>query len=104
MIPPNIKQRQGATNRTTPNRKKTARLFDQDWYPLRAMIECVFGAEESKRHHLHCQFVRTDNRLWFGKGRAIAWNMRALGRFEWADRLKIPIRSYGGQQMHVECA
>ncbi len=38
---PNIKQRRDATNRATPNRKKAARLFDQDEYPLRALTEMV---------------------------------------------------------------
>ena len=101
---PNIKQRRGAINRATPNRKKAARLFDQDEYRLRTLIEGVFGAEESRRHQLHCRFVRTDNRLRFAKGRAIAWNVRAPGRFEWANRLKVPIPSYGRQQTHAECA
>ena len=100
---PNIMQRQGATNRATTNRKKVVGLFDQDEYPLSAMIEGVFGAEEGRRHHQHCRFVRTDNRLRFAKGRAIAWNVRAPGRFEWANRLKVHIPSYGGQQMHAEC-
>ena len=104
MIPPNIKQRQGATNLATPNRKKAARLFNQDEYRLRALIEDVFGAEESRRHQMHCWFVRTDNRLRFAKGRAIAWNVWALNRFEWANRLKVPIPSYGGQPMHAVCA
>ncbi len=81
IIPPNIEQRRGATNRATPNRRKAARLFNQDEYPLRALIEGVFGAEEGRRHQLHCRFVRTDNRLRFAKGRAIAWNVRAPGRF-----------------------
>ncbi len=47
------------------------------------------------------QVVRTDNHLRFAKGRAIAWNVRAPGRFEWANRLKVPIPSYGGQQTHT---
>ena len=79
---PNTKQRQGATNRATPNRKKAARLFNQDEYRIRALIEGVFGAEESRRHQLHCRFIRTDNRLRFTKGRAIAWNVRAPSRLE----------------------
>ena len=36
--------------------------------------------------------------------RAIAWNVRVLNWFEWANRLKVPIPSYGGQQMRAECA
>ena len=100
----NIKQRRGATNRTTPNRKKAARLFNQDEYPLRALIEGVFGAQESGGRRLHYRFVRTDNRLWVAKGRAIAWNVRAPGGFEQANRLKVPIPSYGVQQTHAERA
>ena len=48
--------------------------------------------------------VRTDNHLRFAKGRAVSWNVRAPGRFERANRLKVPIPTYGGQQMHGECA
>ena len=54
-----------------PNRRKAARLFNRDEYPLRDLIEGIFGAEERRRHRLHCRFVRTDNRLRFAKGRAI---------------------------------
>ena len=75
--------------------------------PSRPAIGGARGAarpEESRRHQLHCRFTRTDNRLRFAKGRAIAWNVRALNRFEWANRLKVPIPSYGGQQAHAECA
>ena len=61
---PNIKQRKDAANRGKPSRKKAARLFDQDEYRKRGMIEGVFGAEEAKRHQLHCRFIREDNRLW----------------------------------------
>ena len=39
----------------------------------------------------------------FAKGRAIAWNIRVLNRFECANRLRIPIPSYGGLA-HAECA
>ena len=38
------------------------------------------------------------------RGRAIAWSVRAPGRFAWANRLKVPIPSYGGWQMHAERA
>ena len=101
---PNTRQRQGAANRATPNRKKAARLFNRDEYRIRALMEGVFGAEESRRRHLHCRFIRTDNRLRFAKGRAIAWNVRAPSRFEWANRLKAPPPSSDGQQMHAERA
>ena len=79
-------------------------MFDQDEYPLRALIEGVFGTEEGGGHQLHCRFVRTDNRLRFAKGRAIAWNVWAPSRFERANRMKVPIQSRGGQQTHAECA
>ena len=45
------------------------------------MIEGVFGAEEAKRHQLHCRFIREDNRLRFAKIRAIAWNIKVINRF-----------------------
>ena len=61
------------------------------------------GSEETRRHQLHCRFVLEDNRRQFAKGRAIAWNIRVLNRFECANRLNIPIPSYGGMA-RVECA
>ena len=36
------------------------------------MVEGIFGGEESKRHQLHCRFIREDNHRRFGKIRAIA--------------------------------
>ena len=59
--------------------------------------------EETRGHQLLCRFVREDNRRRFAKGRAIAWNIRVLNRFECANRLRIPIPSYGGLA-HIECA
>ena len=100
---PNIKQRMDAVNRGKPSRKKAASLFDGEEYKKRALIEGIFGAEESRRHQLQCRFVRDDNRRRFTKGRAISWNIRILNRFECANRLSIPIPSYGGMA-HVGCA
>ena len=69
------------------------------------MIDGIFGAEETRGHQLRCRFIRTDNRLRFAlEGRAISRNVRALNWFEWANRLKVPIPSYGRQQAHAECA
>ena len=93
---PNIKQRKDAVNRGKPSRSMAARLFDQDEYRKRGMIEGAFGAEETKRHQLHCRFIREDNRLRFARIRAIAWNIKVLNRFECASRLRIPIPTYGG--------
>ena len=93
---PNIKQRKDAVNRGKPSRSKAARLFDQNEYRKRGMIEGVFGAEEAKRHQLHCRFIREDSRLRFAKIRAIAWNIKILNRFECASKLRIPIPTYGG--------
>ena len=93
---PNIRQRKDAVNRGKPGRKKAAGLFDQDKYRKRGMIEGVFGAEEAKRHQLHCRFIREDNRLRFAKIGAIAWNIMVINRFECASRLRIPIPTYGG--------
>ena len=63
----------------------------------------AFGAEETRGHQLHCRFVREDNRLRFAKGRAMAWNIRVLNRFQCANRLNIPMPSYGGLA-HAECS
>ena len=93
---PSIKQRKDAVNRGKPSRRKAARLFDQDEYRKRGMIEGVFGAEETKRHQLHCRFIREDNRLRFARIRAIAWNIKVINRFECASKLRIPIPTYGG--------
>ena len=60
---------------------QAAGMFSDSEYRKRALIEGIFGAEETRRHQLHCRFVRKDNRRLF-KGRAIAWNIRALNRFE----------------------
>ena len=60
------------------------------------MIEGAFGAEETKRHQLHCRFIREDNRLRFARIRAIAWNIKVINRFECASKLRIPIPTYGG--------
>ena len=100
---PNIKQRKDAVSRGKPSRKKAAGLFDPYEYKTRALIEGIFGAEESRRHQLHCRFVREDNRRRFAKGRAISWNIRILNRFECARRLNISIPSYGGPAC-TECA
>ena len=81
---PNIKQRKDAVSRGKPYRKKAAGLFDGEEYNGRSLIEGVFGAEETRRHQLHCRFVRDDNLRRFAKGRAIAWNIRVLNRFEYA--------------------
>ncbi|MYB47432.1 MAG: hypothetical protein F4245_06535 [Cenarchaeum sp. SB0678_bin_8] len=44
---------------------------------------------------MYCRFVGDDNRKRFAKGRAISWNIRVLNWFWWANRLGIPIPSYG---------
>ena len=100
---PNIKQRKDAVSRGKPYRKKAARMFNDNEYRKRSLIEGIFGAEETRGHQLLCRFVREDNRRRFAKGRAIAWNIRVLNRFECANRLRIPIPSYGGLA-HAECA
>ena len=44
-----------------------------------------------------CGAARTDCGMRFAKGRAIAWSVRALNRFERANILKAPTISYGGR-------
>ena len=78
-------------------------MFSNSEYRERAPIEGIFEAEETRRHSLHCRFVLEDNRRRPAKGRAIAWDIRVLSRFECANRLNIPIPYYSGMA-HVECA
>ena len=76
-------------------RQLAALLFDPSMYAIRALIEGIFGAEETKRHQLQCRFLLETNRLNFSKFRAIAWNLGVLHRFNCANFLGIPIPSYG---------
>ena len=61
-----------SVNRGKPYRSRVAKIFDGEAYHQWGMIEVVFGGEESKRHQLHCRFIRPDNRRRFGKIRAMA--------------------------------
>ena len=79
---PNIRERENAVSRGKPGRKKAAEMYDPDGYKLRGMIEGIFGAEEAKRHQLHCRFIREDNQQRWGKGRAIGWNIPAPGALQ----------------------
>lgn len=98
---PNIKQRQYRSRPgAPPNPAKTYRelaagMFNPAEYTQRSFIEGIFGAEEARRHQLHCRFLLEDNKNRFSKFRAIAWNLRALYRFRCANELGIPIPSYG---------
>ena len=67
---PNIGQRKGAANRDKPSRMKAAVLNGSE-YRKEALIEGIFGVEESRRHQLQCRFVRNDSRRRFPKGSAI---------------------------------
>lgn len=93
----NIKQGKDATSRGKPNRKRAAGLFNPDEYGLRVLIVGIFGAEETRGHQLRYRLVLAGNRRRFAKGRAIAWNIQILNRFEHAACLGIPIPSYGTQ-------
>ncbi len=98
---PLIKQRRYSSKPYDPAktpetyRELAAQLFDPSRYDTRALIEGIFGAEETRRHQLHCRFLLEENRERFSKFRAIAWNLRVLNRFVCANRLGIPIPSYG---------
>ena len=96
---PNIKQRNhtdgaGHTNRGKPSRKKAAEIFDQDAYKQRALIEAIFGAEETKNHRLHCRMRLAKNQKRFGKILSIAWNINVLNRFICAHEKGQKIPSY----------
>ena len=101
---PIIKQRQYSKKKKNPAmdpktcREASAHLFSPSRYSTRALIEGVFGAEETKRHQLHCRFLLEETRTNFSKFRAIAWNLGVLHRFNCANRLGIPIPSYGEQE------
>ena len=86
---PNIRQRKDAANRGKSHRRQPtySTVASTERRPDRG----IFGVEETRRHQLHCQFVREDNRRRFAKGRTIAWNIRVFNRFECANRLNIPI-------------
>ena len=94
-ITPSIKQRIHSVNRGKPYRGRAAKISDEMEYRQRGMIEGIFGGEESKRHQLHCRFIRPDNRRRFGKIRAIAWNIKVLNRLRCARMRGIEIPSYG---------
>ena len=85
----------GRSNRGKPSRVRAAKIFNGDEYRQRGMIEGIFGGEGSKRHQLHCRFIRENNRRRFGKIRAIAWNIKVLNCFRCARRLQIAIPTYG---------
>ena len=91
---PNIKQRKDAVSRGKPNRRKAAGIFDEQEYKKRSLIEGIFGAEETKRHQLHCRFLIESNQRRFGKIRTIAWNLKVLNRLRCANKLGIPIPAY----------
>ena len=97
---PNIKQRNISVNRGKPYRRRAAKIFNEEEYRQRGIIEGIFGGEESKRHQLHCRFIRPDNRRRFGKIRAITWNIKVLNRLRCARIRGIEIPSYG----MVSCA
>ena len=68
---PNIKQRRLSVNRGKPYRSRAVKIFDEEEYPQRGIMESVFGGAESKRHQLHCRFIMPDSRRQFGKIRVI---------------------------------
>ena len=82
MMIPNIKQRKDFNRSRTGGRQLACE------YRKRALIEGIFGAEETRGTSCTA-------------GSAIAWNIRVLNRFECANRLNIPIPSYGGSGVRL---
>ena len=94
--------RPGGGGRGRPNRREAARLFDRDEHRMRALIQGVSGAGEGRECQLRCRGRPDGQPLAVRRGeRTIAWNGRAPGRFEWANRLKVLIPTYVGQQAHA---
>lgn len=96
----NIKQRDirgdaSRTNLNKPHRKEAAKNFDPDMYKQRSLIEGIYGAEETKNHHLYCRMRLEDNRKRFGKIVAITFNIKALNRFICAHLRGYSIPTYG---------
>ena len=60
-IVPNIKQGSSSVNRGKPYRSRAAKVFDEEGYHQRVMIEGIFG-EEPKLHQLYCRLIIPDNR------------------------------------------
>ncbi len=90
---PNIKQRSNAVNAKTKYRKKAAEMFDAEVYKKRALIEGIFGAEETEGHKLMCRFRKAATRRRFGLCKAIGWNLEVLNRMECATRIGVPVEA-----------
>lgn len=92
---PGIGRRFGAADRGKSGRKKEAGMFGPGQRRTRALTGgCIFGADETRRHHLRYRFACEVGRAGFGKCGAISWSMRALGRFVCAKKPGMPAPSY----------
>ena len=97
---PNIKQRKNSKNKNSSSkknkyRKKAAKIFNASIYRYRGLIEGIFGAEETKRHHqLYCTFRLKNNQKRFGLIKSIGWNLEVLNRLQCANKLGIKVTPY----------
>jgi hypothetical protein len=95
---PNIKQRElqkgpkGVGRKRLRYRSKAKKMFDEEVYHYRGMIEAIFGAEESDNHSLKTRFRIRDNRERWGKILPIGWNLKVLNRLQSAKSLGIEIK------------
>src|SRR6476620_9159423 len=90
---PNIKQRTNA--KKGKNRKKAAKIFNASIYHYRGLIEGIFGAEETKKHHqLYCRFRLKNNQKRFGLIKSVGWNLEVLNRLQCANKLGLKVAQY----------
>jgi len=90
---PNIRQRADAANTRKRYRKIAGGMFDEKAYKTRALIEGIFGAEETEGRRLTCRFRKASTRRRFGMCKAIGWNLEVQNRLECAARIGVPVEA-----------
>lgn len=75
-------------------RRKATGKFNVLVYRYRGLIEGIFGAEETKHHHLYCKFIFKNNQKRFGLIKSIGWNLEVLSRLQCANKMGIKATPY----------
>jgi len=87
---PDIRQRSGAANTQKKYRKIAGGMFDGKAYRTRALMEGIFGAEETGGRRLTCRFRGASTRRRFGLCKAMGRNLKVQNRPECAARIGVP--------------
>ena len=90
---PHIKQRKNATNRGKRYRRQAGRMFDEEVYRYRGLVEGIFGAEEAEGHRLCCRYRKRSCQYRFGQMLSIGWNLEVLNRIECEKMMKNQVRA-----------